>query len=232
MKHWTTYTRTFSLQCFTKFYYPLYIKVSDFNHTIQSEIIDLAKSILSHDEIHSAEHVSEMLLKDEGSRNYAIGYLRGIIGTSPKRPVYYLEHEIGGLPEYSTRHVVRYAGDYIDQLIKYCSYDKGDFLLWKTRGLHKSLGQNLHRLKNVLSKDLIDVLTRFNEIIYVPAKHTWDIPEGRKHLFSSKEAVYVCLMVKRLSVMIEPYSEFCVSYNKNEQVHYYYDSSQKGRRNE
>lgn len=206
--------------------------MKDFNRTIQSEILALAKSILDTKQLELAEKLSDSLLTSEEDKQHAIWNLREIIGTSPKRPVYYLEHEIGGLPEYSTRHVVRYAGDYIDQMIKYCSYDKGDFLIWKSRGLHKSLGQNLHRLKDVLPKDLIKILTIFNDIIYVPAKHVWDIPEGRDHLFSSKEAVYICLMVKQLSILIEPYSDFCISYNKNEQVHYYYDSSQKGRRNE
>lgn len=206
--------------------------MSDFNRTIQPDILAFAENILDSKQLELAEQLSDDLLSNEEDRQHAILHLREIMGTSPKRPIYYLEHEIGGLPEYSTRHVVRYAGDYIDQMIKYCSYDKGDFLIWKTRGLHKSLGQNLNRLKDILPKDLIDMLTKFNEIIYVPAKHTWDIPEDRDHLFSSKEAVYICLMVKNLSALIGPYSEFCVSYNKNEQVHYYYDSSQKGRRNE
>lgn len=207
-------------------------KMSDFNRTIQPDILALAQDILDDKQLELAEKLSDLLWSDGEGREQAVLKLCEIIGTSPKRPVYYLEHEIGFLPEHGVRHVIRYAGDYIDQMIKYCSYDKGDFLVWKTRGLHKSLGQNLHRLKEVLPKDLLDTLKKFNEVIYIPAKHTWDIPEGCDHLFSSKEAVYVCLMVKKLSVLIEPYSEFCVSYNKNEQVHYYYDSSQKGRRRE
>ena len=205
--------------------------MSDFNRTIHPDILALAEGILDAKQLELAEQLSDALLSGEEDKQHAIWHLKEIIGTSPKRPVYYLEHEIGGLPEYSTRHVVRYAGDYIDQMIKYCSYYKGGFHPLKS-GLRSPLGTNLKRLDGVLPDDLLSILFRFNEVIYVPAKHEWDIPKDRDHLFSSKEAVYVCLMVKNLSALIEPYSEYCVSYNKNEQVDYFYDSSQKGRRNE
>ncbi len=197
-----------------------------FNREIRSEILSLAEDILNNKEIEGANLLSEMLLGNKEKRMHAIAHIRELIGTSPKRPVYYWNHEIIGLPS-QTRHVIRYAGDYIDQIIKYCSYEKGDFLIFKFRGLHRSLGQNLNRLKKVIPPKLIEQLTRFNEIIYVPAKHEWNVDENRPHLFSAKEAVFVCFIVKRLAGQIAPFSKASQIYNANGQVDYYYDSSQK-----
>jgi hypothetical protein len=62
----------------------------------------------------------------------------------------------------------------------------------------KSLGVNLKKLKKVFPADLLDILTRFNDVVYVPAKHEMDVEEDRPHLFSSKEAVFVCFIAKSI----------------------------------
>lgn len=199
--------------------------VDVFNKEISQKILQLAEKVLDSQEIKGANLLSEMLLKSEKDRKHAIGHIQELVGVSPKRPVYYLNYEITGLPEH-TRHVVRYAGDYIDQLIKHCSYEKGDFLIFKFRGLHRSLGSNLVKLNKVLPKQLLDILIEFNEIIYVPSKHEWDV-QDRPHLFSAREAVFVCFIVKKLASKIIPYSPMAQIYNANQTHNYHYDSTQK-----
>lgn len=198
----------------------------DFHNSIAPQIANLAKSILSKEDISKANRLSTLLLGSKENREKAIKTLQESIGYTPKRPVYYLYFEIEGLPEH-TRHVVRNAGDYIDQMIKYCSYDKGDFKIMRFRGLRKSLGENLTKLHKVLPMGLHDLLTEFNEIIYVPSKHEWDVEEDKPHLFSSKEAVFTCLMAKELATKIKPFSQMAQEYDANKMHDYHHDSTQK-----
>ena len=177
----------------------------DFGLSVRPEIIELAKSVIGDEEMIIANKLSACFFVDEQKRECAIGNLQSIIGSKPKRPVYYLNYEIGYLPE-DTRNVVRYAGDFVDQIVKHCAYEKGRFLL-KTnfRALRKSLGPNLKNLKGVLPEDLINKLTKFNDLIYVQAKHSWDVG-SRPHLFSAAEAVLVCFMVKKFAGDLAPFS--------------------------
>lgn len=193
-----------------------------FNTEIGSTILAVAKLVLSGQEISEANRLSDSLLKDEAHRAKAIEQLRELIGTRPKRPVYYLNDEIKGLPGH-TRDVVRYAGDYIDQLIKYCSYEKGGHRAFRSRALSTSLGGNLTRLKGVLPAPLFQALSKFNEVVYVPAKHEWNV-RGRPHLFSAKEAVFICFMMKELAAQIVRLSAEAQAYSESERHGYHYDA--------
>jgi len=197
-----------------------------FNNEIRPAIQELAEDLLTSEQVNGAVALAKLLCRDENDRQNAILRLQQMMGRSPKRPLFYLEHEIKDLPDH-TRHVVRYAGDYIDQMVKYCAYDKGTFFL-KVRGLRSSLGSNLRKLTRVFSRRLLDLLTRFNETIYVPSKHEWDV-EDRPHLFSAREAVLCLFIVKQLSLEVAQYSQLAQSYDNNEMLDYHYDKTQEQR---
>jgi hypothetical protein len=186
-----------------------------FNLSINPRIQNLAKEVLNEDERKHAENIAETLLLD-GHRDHAVKALQDLIGRTPKRPVYYLNNEIDHLPE-ETRDVIRYAGDYIDQLIKHCAHDKGK---WRFLAYHSSLGPNLKRLNKILPESLLFILTKYNNFIYVQAKHSWDIG-SRPHLFSSKDAVFVCFITKKLAEQIIAVSSEAKIYSENEVYNYY-----------
>jgi len=186
-----------------------------FNLSIDPNVEDIAEEVLSEKEIERAENISETLLWDE-HKNHATGALQDLIGTKPKRPVYYLNNEIRHLPE-ETRDVIRYAGDYIDQLIKHFAHEKGR---WRFLAYHSSLGPNLKRLNKVLPEKLLSVLAKYNNFIYVQAKHKWDVG-SRPHLFSSKDAVFVCFITKKLAEQIIAISSEAKMYSENKFYNYY-----------
>ncbi len=193
-----------------------------FNSEINPEVSNLASRLLSAEEIILADKISEQLLGDEVDRHTAIKHLREFIGVMPKRPVYYLNYEVGGLPE-NTRDVVRYTGDYIDQLIKNYSYEKGNFHILRYRALKLSLGSNLKKLSKDIPKDILDSLTAFNEILYVPAKHVFDVGD-RPHLFTAR--VYSCFLMKKFAKQIIPLSIEAKKYSENGKYEYHSDSTQ------
>lgn len=88
-----------------------------FNTEARQEIRKIANITLTKKEIAQVESIVRDLISLGAERTDAIQALQKLIGTKPKRPLYYLNHEIEYLPE-ETRDVVRYAGDYIDQLMK------------------------------------------------------------------------------------------------------------------
>ena len=186
-----------------------------FNLSIDQGIKYLAEDVLSEEEIKRAENIAETLLLD-GYRDHAVKALQDLIGRTPKRPVYYLNNEIRHLPE-ETRDVVRYAGDYIDQLIKHCAHDKGK---WRFLAYHSSLGPNLKRLNKILPEKLLSFLTEYNNFIYVRAKHSWDVG-SRPHLFSSKDAVFVCFITKKLAEQIIAVSSEAKIYSENKVYNHY-----------
>lgn len=97
-----------------------------FNLSVTPDIQDLTEQVLDKEEANHARNIIEALLQI-GHRARAIKELRDLIGTVPKRPVYYLYVEIRELPD-KTRNVVRDAGDFIDQAIKHCAHEKGRYL--------------------------------------------------------------------------------------------------------
>jgi len=188
-----------------------------FNLSIDPSIQDLADEVLNGEEVKHAENITETLFWD-GHRDHAIKALQDLIGRTPKRPVYYLNNEIGRLPE-ETRDVIRYAGDFVDQIIKYCAHEKGSYF-FKFQAFRHSLGPNLKKLKGVLPDDLIEKLRKFNDLIYVQAKHSWEVG-SRPHLFSAAEAVLVCFIVKKFANDILPFSVEAQWYSENKMYNYH-----------
>ena len=186
-----------------------------FNLSIDSNVEDIAEEILDKEEIKQAQDITETLLCNK-HKSHAIKSLKDLIGMMPKRPVYYLNNKISYLPE-ETRDVIRYAGDYIDQLIKHCAHEKGS---WRFLAYRGSLGSNLKRLSKFLPRPLLSVLTRYNKFIYVQAKHKWDVG-GKPHLFSSKDAVFICFITKKLAEQIITISSEAKLYTENKFYSYY-----------
>ena len=188
-----------------------------FNLSISQDVQKLAEQILSKKEMMFAENIAKELLQNT-HREHAIEVLRNIVGTKPKRPVYYLNLAIRRLPD-ETRNVVRYAGDFIDQALKHFAHEKRKYLL-KSFALRRSLGPNLKKLKGVLQDDLIEKLRNFNDLIYVRAKHRWEVG-SRPHLFSATEAVLVCFMVKKLVDDVVPFSVEVGLYLEGKMLNYH-----------
>jgi hypothetical protein len=49
----------------------------------------------------------------------------------------------------------------------------------------------------------------------VPAKHDFDVEAGRPHLFSAKEAVFVCFITKKLAEQIITISSEARKHSEN-----------------
>ncbi len=190
-----------------------------FNLTVDQNIQTLSEELLNEEEIKLLDNIAETLLNEE-KKEYAVKQMQELIGSRPKRPIYYLNNEIDALPE-ETRDVVRYAGDYIDQLIKHCTHEKArlGFIAYQ-----RSLGANLKRLNKLLSSSLLSALSKYNNLIYVRAKHSWDVG-SRPHLFSCKDAVIVCFITKKLAGHIIDISAEAKMYSEDKLFRYYSNSS-------
>jgi len=175
---------------------------------IDEKIYSLAQDILSQSKIEEAEKLSLDLASSKSKRNCAIKKLQIMTGLKPKRPLYYCRHELKYLPRW-TRNAVRYIGDYIDQLIKYLASEK----LANSKNRTRSLGSNLKNLENKLPKPLYSNLGKYNELIYVPAKHNFSV-KNRKHLFTSKEVVFIYFISLKLKEDIIKISKDAKKYSK------------------
>jgi len=164
--------------------------------------------------VKQANDLAENLAGSDEAKARAIQELQEFVGATPKRPLMYINIELMRLPD-ETRDVVRYAGDYIDQLIKHYAHENGSW-----GALKKSLGNNLTSLINKLPKPLLQSLKNFNDVIYVNAKHSWDVG-SRPHLFSAKEAIFVCFIMKELAGQIIAISPKAKLYSENKINDYY-----------
>lgn len=150
-----------------------------------SEIVDLAKGVLTVEQLERADEIAITLLTRRKQRRQAQWELVRLIPLKPTRPLMYLKPIIMQLPN-ATRDVIRYLGDYIDLITKEMTYE---FLNGKAR--KNSLGINAKQLEKAKSvpKDLVDKLQNYNSFLYTPGKHDFSLPRGRKHRFTCKEAV-------------------------------------------
>jgi hypothetical protein len=180
---------------------------NNFNTSIRYDISELAKLVLIDEEIEEATDLSDCLNDIKEKRDCALSILKNKIGTRPKRPVFYLNCRINFLPE-ETRDVVRYAGDYIDQLIKCLASEKGVFGFLSE---YSSLGNNIKRARTILDPKILDALEKYNKLIYVPAKHDFNVGD-RPHLFSNKEAVFILFITQKLAKEIINLSENAKNY--------------------
>jgi len=158
---------------------------------ISNEIFEFSKDLLSIDEIQEAEKLSIDLTK-KSMRVNAKRTLKNMLGTSPKRPIYYTNHEINALPHW-TRTAIENLGHFVDSMVKCVVVEK----LQTSKFKQSSLGPNLKQLKDKIPNDLYSEIEKFNRLIYRPAKHDFDVI-NRRHRFTSKEVVFTIFITLKL----------------------------------
>jgi hypothetical protein len=176
---------------------------------LDENIEHFCKQYLSPEEISMAEEITKGFFSSEEKKEYFIGELRERTGDTPKRPMYYIHRDIKNLPDH-TRDIVRYAGDYIDHLVKFAASD----ILKNKKYQEKSLGANAKKLKNIIPDELYENLCQYNDIIYVPAKHSFSV-KGRQHLITTREAVYILISTVNLGKEIIRLSNLAKEYAEN-----------------
>jgi len=174
---------------------------------VRQEIEELASEVLDEEEL---SEIRKLILGYGGSdKQYivALSRLRYIIPIRPKRPMYYVHHEVGFLPEES-RDVVEQSGSYIDLLIKELRYE-----LTGVYSRHP-LGQNVRFLLSLKDKSdpaLVILLKRilsFNNVAYVPAKHIYGPPTDERHYFDVDDSLVITLMAVKLAEEVKKRSQF------------------------
>ena len=167
---------------------------------ISPEVSALARKVLTDVEIEKADSISLMLVEKE-TKNKGIAELRKIVGYRPKRPLFYAYNELGFLPRW-TRDAVRYLCDYVDQLCKHWAY----ICTQNEASLKGSMGTSLSKIKKNTGEqysNLISILEGYNNVFYVPAKHDFTLPNGRReHRITSKEVVYAAFITINIAHLI------------------------------
>ena len=141
------------------------------------------------------------MLVEKETKNKGIAELRKIVGYRPKRPLFYAYNELGFLPRW-TRDAVRYLCDYVDQLCKHWAY----ICTQNEASLKGSMGTSLSKIKKNTGEqysNLISILEGYNNVFYVPAKHDFTLPNGRReHRITSKEVVYAAFITINIAHLI------------------------------
>jgi hypothetical protein len=158
---------------------------------IDIKILEFANELLSKDEILLAEELSINLSK-KSTRLSAQAVLRKKLGFRPKRPIYYAYIEIDRLPHW-TRYLMENLGHFVDTMVKCVVTEK----LATTKYNKQPLGPNLRRLKNKIPNELFSAIERFNTLVYVPAKHDFNVI-NRSHRFTCKEVVFAIFITLKL----------------------------------
>lgn len=145
----------------------------------QEEIVSLAKELLSTETHREAEELSKMLVGTEAYQDAARSRLITIVQTPPKRPMYYCQHEVQFLPDW-TRNTMRYLGDFVDMLVKAAVYEKTQ----DRRIFRSSFGPAIAKFKEYIPEyeQLACWLRRYNQFLYRDAKHYLkpELPANRK----------------------------------------------------
>jgi hypothetical protein len=168
-------------------------------------VIDLAKETLDISELEEAENTAFSLVGSKRLQYEARSKLRDLVAPPPKRPLYYLQHEIQFLPRW-TRDSIRYCGDYIDLLLKIAAYERHN----DPRMNEYSLGKNINILSSKINgfpEPLINKLKKYNSFLYRPGKHDFTLPARRGHRFTSREVVLTAFITMKLAKEIRTLSE-------------------------
>jgi hypothetical protein len=148
-----------------------------------------------------------MLTQSKSKKDYARMTLMRMVLPPPKRPLYYCHFEMKFLPHW-TRNIMRDLGNYIDVLIKEMSLE----LTNNKHCLKNPLGNNLNTIKEKITPELYDKLICYNNFLYVPSKHDFDVPPNRKHRFTSKETVLTTFITMKLASEIKTLSKMAQKY--------------------
>jgi len=163
------------------------------------------------------ERVDFLIEKIEQKDPKAITELTNVLGTKPKRPLYYVAMHIRYLPEFGTRDIMRYCGDYIDQLVRFTLEDRRYLSTW----FKKPLGGNLKLLKKFIEPELHEQLMLFNQT-YTSAKHDFNHDED-KCRFTYVDTIYYIFITKHLAEVLLPLSEKARDYKNHGNTFYSYD---------
>ncbi|MFC1932320.1 hypothetical protein ACFLXU_01650 [Chloroflexota bacterium] len=172
------------------------------------EVVSLAKEVLTEHQYLEAEELAKKLVGKKAEKVYARARLMDIVKPPPKRPIYYTQWEIQFLPHH-TRDIMRDLGDFIDMLVKAAIYEKTK----KDSIFHSSLGPAIDGFERCRpeSKQLAEILRKYNRFLYRDAKHDFRLPKGRKeHRFTSREAVLTIFITMNLAdriISISPMAE-------------------------
>lgn len=177
---------------------------------VNPKIYQLAKFILG-SEINEAINMIELFNSGGKQRKEVINKLSTLLKPPPKRPLYYCEAEVSHLSR-TTRSLMRYLGDFVDLLakkwlqeVKKLNYE-----------LRTPLGRTARQLEVLFPNKLLPKkLLAYNEIIYVNAKHNFDVPSNRKHLFTPQEGIMVIFITLRLAREIRAESKLANEYCKD-----------------
>lgn len=180
-----------------------YLEISD-------DILDLSKDLLTSKEIQSAEEIS-IKLSNKATRSEAKKILKEMVGLRPKRPIYYTYYEIDRLPRW-TRYAIENLGHFVDVMVKYLAAEK----FANSKYHSKPLGWNLNQLKNEIPNELFSALKKFNQAIYRPSKHDFEVDETvRSHRFTTKEVVFTIFISLKLKEQLITISNEVKNYCEN-----------------
>lgn len=105
---------------------------------------------------------------------------------------------------------MRYLGDYIDVLVKEMSFE----FTGNEESLKSPLGRNLRVVKDKIPDELYNKLSTYNDFLYVPGKHDFNVPANRKHRFTSKEVVIAAFVTMKLASEIKSLSKMAREYSE------------------
>jgi hypothetical protein len=169
---------------------------------VRQKVKELSEHVF---DIGEYDDVLELVKAIEGSkkqRKLAFHTLKRLIPLRPKRPLYYVNFNVG--PRWS-RSVVEDMGSYLDLLVKELRFEKeGTYY-------NLPLGANIHHLMGQVNDDLKSILAKvdlYNRIAYVPAKHVYGSPNDTRHYFSDSDVVVLALSAVKLGEELKKESEF------------------------
>ena len=180
------------------------------------EIISLAKEVLTEQEYLEAEDLAERLAGKKSEKAFAVARLREIVKPPPKRPLYYTEWDIQFLPHH-TRATIRDLGDFIDMLVKAAVYEKTT----NDSVFHSSLGPAIDKFEMCRpeSKQLANILGKYNRFLYRDAKHDFKLPKSRKeHRFTSREVVLTISITMNLAERLISISPAAARVRRDEEI--------------
>ncbi len=181
-----------------------------------NDILSLAKEILIEGIYLEAEKLATMLVGPPSQKKSARATLQAVLLPPPKRPIYYLAHELEFLPRW-TREALRILGDFVDMLTKAAVFEQEH----KDDVFRLSFGPAISRfLKQYPSEaQLADWLYRYNKFLYRDAKHDFKLPHGRKeHRFTSREVVLCLFITKELSNRLTKLSDTALRVSRDESM--------------
>jgi len=174
---------------------------------MRQEIEELALEIFDTEEIYVIDELIQDYCGSDDDYLAALSRLRYVIPRRPKRPMYYVHHQIGFLPE-ASRFVVEQSGSYLDLLMKELRYEMSGKFVKLPLGTNVSF---IRTIKSTVNPDLSDLLKKiqsFNQVAYVPAKHIYGPPTNERHYFEVDDSILIAMTAVKLCENIKKRSQY------------------------